>query len=335
MSIQQEIAELSQEVEAFNSIQVEEVEQFRIDYLGKKGKITALFKQFKQVPPEEKKAVGQLINELKTKAQDKVNELKEAAKSAQQNQSVEGLDLTRPVTPQLGSLHPITLTRNRIVDIFTLMGFQPVEGPEVVNDWYNFTALNIPENHPARDMQDTFFIQQNPDIVLRTHTSPVQIQTMENEGVPIKTLSPGRVYRRDNDATHLPVFHQVEGLYVAEGVSFADLKQSLHFFIKEMFGERVRFRMRPSYFPFTEPSAEVDIAFNSKDGQPKWMEVLGCGMVDPEVLKNCGIDPEKYSGFAFGIGIERITMLKYGIEDIRILLENDVRFLSQFSGAWT
>ena len=325
------------EVEAFSSINKEEIENFRIKYLGKKGFLNTFFAEFKNVPNEQKKEFGQIINTLKNAAQDKVNELKEALESKQESKGVYG-DLSRPgESIPLGSRHPISIVKNRIIDIFLRIGFNVSEGPEMEDDWHNFSALNLPEYHPARDMQDTFFIQTNPDVLLRTHTSSVQVRYMENNKPPIRTISPGRVYRNEAiSARSHCFFHQVEGLYVDKGVSFADLKQTLQYFTTEMFGKS-KIRLRPSYFPFTEPSAEVDVYWGLETETDYrmtkgtgWLEIMGCGMVDPNVLKNCGIDPEIYSGFAFGMGIDRIAMLLHQIPDIRMFAENDVRFLEQF-----
>jgi len=295
-----------------------------------------LFAAFKSVPNESKKEFGQVINTLKQNAQVKVDTYK-GTFEAESNDSE--IDLTRPISlNNLGSRHPISLVRNQIVDIFNRIGFTVSEGPEIEDDWHNFSALNLPEEHPARDMQDTFFIQTNPDVLLRTHTSSVQVRYMENNKPPIRTLSPGRVYRNEAISARAHcIFHQVEGLYIDENVSFADLKQALLYFAKEMFGEKTKIRLRPSYFPFTEPSAEVDVSCNICNSKgcnvckyTGYLEILGCGMVDPNVLENCGIDSKKYTGYAFGMGIERIAMLKYGVKDLRLFFENDVRFLKQF-----
>jgi len=323
--------EIRQEIEAYPINNAEELEKYRIKYIGSKGLLKELFGAIKDVPNERKKEYGQLVNAVKQAAEEKFEQHKEQLETGKTKQATH-LDLSLPVNQyQLGSRHPLSIVRNEIIQIFRRIGFTIAEGPEIEDDWHNFTALNIPQDHPARDMQDTFFLQKNPDIVLRTHTSPVQVRTMETTKPPIKTLSPGRVYRSDNDSTHSPVFHQIEGLYIDENVSFADLKQTLYYFISEMFGDR-ELRFRPSFFPFTEPSAEMDIEW-MKDGKKSWMEILGCGMVDPAVLENCGIDSTKYTGYAFGIGVERIAMLKYNIRDIRLFYENDVRFLKQFSSA--
>ncbi|CAM4080053.1 phenylalanine--tRNA ligase subunit alpha [Gillisia limnaea] len=324
-------------VAGFQASNKEEVEAFRIKYLGKKGFLNQFFAEFKNVPNDEKKEFGQAINTLKTTAQEKVALLKDAFEGAQEENGVYG-DLSRPSEPvEIGSRHPISIVKNQIIEIFSNIGFNVSEGPEIEDDWHNFTALNLPEYHPARDMQDTFFIQTDPDILLRTHTSSVQVRYMENNQPPIRTISPGRVFRNEAiSARSHCIFHQVEGLYIDKDVSFADLKQTLLYFTKQMFGKS-RIRLRPSYFPFTEPSAEVDIYWGLETETDYritkgtgWLEIMGCGMVDPNVLKNCGIDPTEYSGFAFGMGIERIAMLLYQIGDIRMFYENDIRFLEQF-----
>lgn len=310
-----------------------ELEELRIKFLGKKGVLADFYASLKEIPNEEKRSFGALINELKQNASSKIEELKKELSSSQQKASADAIDLTLPGTRlEQGSQHPLTLVKNELVDIFGRIGFDISDGPEVVDEWKNFTALNMPEDHPARDMQDTFFVENLDNHVLRTHTSGVQVQEMLSTEPPIRTIAPGMVFRKDNDATHSPFFHQVEGLYVDEGVAFTDLKQTLYYFVKEMFGEGTDFRLRPSYFPFTEPSAEMDIRWN-KGGKDSWMEILGCGMVDPAVLDNCNIDSKKYTGYAFGIGIERIAMLKYGVTDIRMFYENDIRFLEQFTSA--
>ncbi len=328
------------EIEKFTTQAKEDIENFRIKYLGKKGLLNEFFAEFKNVPNEQKKEFGQTINKLKTVAQDKVNALKEALENNAEEKGVYG-DLTRPAEPiEIGARHPISLVKNQITEIFARIGFNVSEGPEIEDDWHNFTALNLPEYHPARDMQDTFFIQTNPDILLRTHTSSVQVRYMENNQPPIRTISPGRVYRNEAiSARSHCFFHQIEGLYIDKEVSFADLKQTLQYFTKEMFGKS-KIRLRPSYFPFTEPSAEIDVYWGLETETDYkitkgtgWLEIGGCGMVDPNVLTNCGIDPTVYSGFAFGVGIDRIAMLLHQISDIRLLSENDVRFLSQFKSA--
>ncbi|WP_454952453.1 phenylalanine--tRNA ligase subunit alpha [Capnocytophaga granulosa] len=327
-------------VEAFATEKKEELEQFRLEYLGKKGLLNDLFAKFKEVPKEEKKEFGQIINELKSKAEAKINELKEKL-GGQASAAPAYNDLTRPAFPmEIGSRHPVSLIKNKIVEIFANIGFSIAEGPEIEDDWHNFTALNLPEYHPARDMQDTFFIQTRPDILLHTHTSSVEVRYMEQNQPPIRIIAPGRVYRNEDiSARSHCLFHQIEGLYIDTNVSFADLKQTLLYFTKEMFGKS-KIRLRPSYFPFTEPSAEMDIYWglnNEIDYRitkgTGWLEIMGCGMTDPNVLKNCNIDPEKYSGFAFGIGLERVAMLLYQIGDIRAFYENDVRFLEQFKSS--
>ena len=331
------IQELLEEVEKLKASNLEEVEALRIKYLSKKGSLNALMADFRNVPAEMKKEVGMKLNDLKAKAQEKIAALKEAVDT--QDCGTGELDLTRTAYPvSLGTRHPLTIVKNEIVDIFSRLGFTLAEGPEIEDDWHVFSALNFPPEHPARDMQDTFFIEKNPDILLRTHTSSIQVRTMEHQKPPIRVICPGRVFRNEaiSYRAHC-IFHQVEGLYVDENVSFADMKQSILYFAKEMFGEKSRIRMRPSYFPFTEPSAEVDVSCNLCGGKgcnvckhTGWLEIMGCGMVDPNVLEASGIDPEKYSGFAFGMGVERIAMLKFGVKDLRLYFENDVRFLRQF-----
>ncbi|MFK5973637.1 MAG: phenylalanine--tRNA ligase subunit alpha [Flavobacteriaceae bacterium] len=328
------------EVEKFTADSKEAVEAFRIKYLGKKGLLNLFFAEFKNVPNDQKKIFGQTINTLKNTATQKVNTLKKALEDKVDEKSMYD-DLTRPGEPiELGARHPISIVKNQIIDIFSRIGFNVSEGPEIEDDWHNFTALNLPEYHPARDMQDTFFIQTNPDILLRTHTSSVQVRYMEKNKPPIRTISPGRVYRNEaiSSRSHC-FFHQVEGLYIDKDVSFADLKQTLQFFTKELFGKS-KIRLRPSYFPFTEPSAEVDVYWGLETETDYrmtkgtgWLEIMGCGMVDPNVLINCDIDPEEYSGFAFGMGIDRIALLLHQISDIRLLSENDLRFLEQFKSA--
>ncbi len=328
------------EVEKFTADSVEAVEEFRIKYLGKKGLLNDFFAEFKNVANDQKKEYGQAINTLKQKATEQVNVLKNSLDTTSEEQGIYG-DLSRPGEPiELGARHPISIVKNQIIEIFSRIGFNVSEGPEIEDDWHNFTALNLPEYHPARDMQDTFFVQTNPDILLRTHTSSVQVRYMENNKPPIRTISPGRVYRNEAiSARSHCFFHQVEGLYIDKDVSFADLKQTLQFFTTELFGKS-KIRLRPSYFPFTEPSAEVDVYWGLETETDYkmtkgtgWLEIMGCGMVDPNVLTNCGIDPEEYSGFAFGMGIDRIALLLHQISDIRLLSENDVRFLEQFRSA--
>ena len=323
-------------VNKFKSESKEEVEAFRVKYLGKKGILNYFFDAFKTLPSEQKKEFGALLNKLKNAVVEKVKVLQSETETQLPTSSF--IDLSRPGFPfEMGSRHPLSLVKNRIVDIFAQIGFNISEGPEIEEDWYNFTALNLPEHHPARDMQDTFFIQKDPDILLRTHTSSVQVRYMENYHPPIRTISPGRVFRNEAiSARSHCIFHQVEGLYIDKNVSFADLKQTLLYFTKSLFGKS-KIRLRPSYFPFTEPSAELDIYWGLDTETDYritkgtgWLEIMGCGMVDPNVLKNCKIDPEEYSGYAFGMGIERIAMLLYQIGDIRLFFENDVRFLSYF-----
>ena len=323
-------------IKKFNSDKVDKLDDFKINYLGRKGIVNDLFSKFKEVPDAEKKEVGLKINELKNLVQNKYDELVNKIGSDQDNLSSE--DISKPGFPiKSGSLHPITIIKNKVIDIFSQVGFDLSDGPEIEDDWHNFTALNLPKDHPARDMQDTFFIQTNPDILLRTHTSSVQVRYMENNSPPINIISPGRVYRNEAiSARSHCLFHQVEGIVVDENISFANLKQMVLYFTKAMFGKS-KLRFRPSFFPFTEPSAEVDIYWGLESESDYrltkgtgWLEIMGCGMVDPKVLENCNIDPEKYSGYAFGLGIERIAMLIYEIPDIRLFFENDVRFLEQF-----
>ena len=334
------IEELIAEAEAFKTQSKEEIEAFRIKYLGKKGLLNVFFAEFKNVANDQKKEFGQTINKLKKTAEDKVSFLKEELES---NDNVKNIydDLSRPGAPiQIGARHPISIVKNQIINIFSHIGFNVSEGPEIEDDWHNFTALNLPEYHPARDMQDTFFIQRNPDALLRTHTSSVQVRYMENNKPPIRTISPGRVYRNEAiSARSHCFFHQVEGLYIDRDVSFADLRQTLQHFTTEMFGKS-KIRLRPSYFPFTEPSAEMDVYWGLETQADYkitkgtgWLEIGGCGMVDPNVLENCKIDSTKYSGFAFGVGVDRIAMLLHQIGDIRLLSENDVRFLEQFKSS--
>ncbi|WP_264548504.1 phenylalanine--tRNA ligase subunit alpha [Flavobacterium sp. N2820] len=329
-----------EEVKAFQTDNKEQLEAFRIKYLGSKGLLKDFFAEFKNVPNEQKKEFGQVINELKTSAEEKVKNIQDALENKEEAKGIYD-DTTRPgEAMNIGSRHPISIVKNQMIDIFSTIGFNVSEGPEIEDDWHNFTALNLPEYHPARDMQDTFFIQTNPDVLLRTHTSSVQVRYMENNKPPIRTISPGRVFRNEavSSRSHC-IFHQVEGLYIDKDVSFADLKQTLLYFTKEMFGKS-KIRLRPSYFPFTEPSAEIDIYWGLKTETDYritkgtgWLEIGGCGMVDPNVLKNCGINPDEHTGFAFGMGVERIAMLLYQIGDIRMFYENDVRFLEQFKSS--
>lgn len=333
------IRELTAAIQSESLSSKEELEQFRLRYLSKKGIIATLFDAFRQLTPEEKKETGQLLNELKQQAQNLFNEKTEQLEAASTGTSTHHIDITRPVNHFLtGSKHPLSMVLEEINDIFTRLGYTVSEGPEIEDDWHNFSALNFPPEHPAREMQDTFFISMNPEIALRTHTSSVQVRVMESSQPPIRTISPGRVYRNEAISARAHcLFHQVEGLYINKNVSFAHLKHDLFFFAREMFGEDTRIRLRPSYFPFTEPSAEMDVSCNICKGEgcpickySGWLEIMGCGMVDPNVLINCNIDPEIYSGFAFGMGIERIAMLKFQVKDIRLFFENDLRFLHQF-----
>lgn len=336
---QEKIETIKAAIEAADANSPEELESYRMEYISKKSVVGELFAGMGKIPNEEKKSYGQLVNGVKQLAEEKFQDLIEKVNQANKKSKSAGIDLTLPPSNQsLGGIHPLTATRQRIIDIFERIGFNLSEGPEIEDDWHNFTALNFPENHPAREMQDTFFIEKNPDIALRTHTSSVQVRVMENQKPPIRTLSPGRVYRNEAISARAHcIFHQVEGLYVDENVGFADLKNTLYHFAKEMFGKETKVRFRPSYFPFTEPSAEIDITCLICGGKgcnvckgSGWVEIGGSGMVDPNVLENCGIDSKKYTGFAFGMGIERIAMLKYQIKDLRLFTENDVRFLRQF-----
>ena len=336
----EQIEKIKNEIAAAQSSNADEPEAFRIKYLGTKGLVKAIMGEMKNVPPEQKREFGQVLNEFKMFVEARFEELKAATENAPHATSDFDFSLPGDELP-LGSRHPISLVRNQIVAIFRRLGFAVAEGPEIEDDWHNFGALNLPENHPARDMQDTFYINQNPAWVLRTHTSSVQVREMEKGKLPIRMIMPGRVFRNETISARAHCFfHQVEGLYIAENVSFADLKQTLYFFVQEMFGNNFKVRFRPSYFPFTEPSAEMDISCLICGGtgcnvckHTGWVEILGCGMVHPNVLTNCSIDPNKYTGFAFGMGIERITMLKYQVKDLRLFSENDVRFLRQFTSA--
>ena len=341
MIMQQQIDQYTAEIEEYAPAGAAELEAFRIRYLGTKGIIKELFEQFKTVSPDEKRVLGKVLNQFKQLAETKYNVYKDAFDAGSQAATTEG-DLTLPGEGYaVGSRHPLSLVRNEIIDIFKRLGFVVAEGPEIEDDWHNFSALNFPEEHPARDMQDTFFIKKNngrDDIALRTHTSSVQVRMMENGKPPFRAIMPGRVYRNEAISARAHCFfHQVEGLYIDENVSFADLKQTLYHFVQELYGEGTKVRFRPSFFPFTEPSAEMDISCTICKGAgcnmckyTGWVEILGCGMVDPNVLENCGIDSKKYTGFAFGMGIERIANLKYVIRDLRLFSENDVRFLAQF-----
>ena len=333
----QKIEQLKALAENFQAKTLEEVEVLRIKYLSKKGEISALFDEFRNVPNEEKREIGQMLNALRQLATDRINTLRDSLNAT--SATAERQDLTRTAEPiELGARHPLSLVRNEIIDIFSRIGFTIAYGPEIEDDWHVFSALNFPPEHPARDMQDTFFVEKNPGILLRTHTSSVQVRVMTSHKPPIRVLCPGRVYRNEAISYRAHCFfHQIEGLYVDRNVSFADLKQALLYFAKEIFGEKTNIRLRPSYFPFTEPSAEMDISCNICGGKgcpfckyTGWVEILGCGMVDPNVLEACGIDSKEFSGYAFGMGVERITNLKYSIKDLRLFSENDVRFLKQF-----
>ena len=334
------IKRLKEEIGALTASDLNELESLRIKYLSKKGEITSLFNEFRNVPAEQKREVGKLLNELKDEALQKINSLKERISDNKQTDTE--IDLTRSAYPvKLGTRHPISIVKNEICDIFGKLGFSIAEGPEIEDDWHVFSSLNFPEDHPARDMQDTFFIQRSPDVLLRTHTSSVQTRVMEKTQPPIRIICPGRVYRNEAISTRAHCFfHQVEALYVDKNVTFADLKQALLFFAKEMFGANTKIRLRPSYFPFTEPSAEMDISCNLCGGKgcsfckgTGWVEILGCGMVDPNVLEACGIDSKVYTGYALGMGIERVTNLKYQVKDLRMFSENDKRFLEEFEAA--
>ena len=331
------INNLIEEIMSFSASSVADIEEFRIKYLSKRGKISNLFDDFRSVSPEQKKIIGEKLNEVKKLAQAKLVEINRLFEP--KSYKTLEIDYTLPGDPMpVGSRHPVSIVRNEIIDIFSRLGFTVSEGPEIEDDWHNFSALNFPEAHPARDMQDTFFIRKDPDILLRTHTSSVQVRVMERQKPPIRTLSPGRVFRNEAiSARHHCIFHQVEGLYIDENVSFADMKQALFYFSVEMFGSDTKIRLRPSFFPFTEPSGEMDISCSLCSGRgcnvcknTGWLEIMGCGMVDPNVLEFCGIDPVKYTGYAFGMGIERVCMLKYRVNDLRLYFENDKRFLDQF-----
>lgn len=338
--MKEKIAQLLEKVASFEADNATDLEEFRIQYLSKKGIIPALFNDFKHVDPADRKAMGVLLNDLKSKVQQKLEEGKLAFSSSVQ-QTSHNLDLSLPAGELTGARHPLSIVRNEINGIFSRIGFTISEGPEIEDDFHNFSALNFPEEHPARDMQDTFFISKNPDIALRTHTSSVQVRVMESGKLPIRIIAPGRVFRNEAISARAHcIFHQVEGLYIDKDVSFADLKQTLYYFAKELFGTETKTRFRPSYFPFTEPSAEMDVSCKICGGlgcnickYSGWVEILGCGMVDPNVLEACGIDSTSYTGFAFGMGIERVALLKYQINDLRLFFENDVRFLKQFESA--
>ncbi len=335
----EQIEQITKEIELAVTETKEQLEAFRIRFIGRKSVVTALMGNIKEVAPEQRKEVGQTLNTLKNKAWDKFKALEASLESSNASSAEHG-DLTLPPIPnQLGTIHPITQTKNKITQVFRNIGFNVAEGSEIEDDWHNFTALNFPLNHPAREMQDTFFIEKNPDVLLRTHTSNVQIRLMKDQKPPIRSIMPGRVYRNEAISARAHcLFHQVEGLYVNENVSFRDLKNTLYYFAREMFGKDTKVRFRPSFFPFTEPSAEMDIYWGLETEADYritkgtgWLEILGCGMVDPNVLENCGVDSRKYTGFAFGMGIERIAMLRYKVEDIRLFFENDARFLRQFT----
>nr|WP_139262962.1 phenylalanine--tRNA ligase subunit alpha [Flammeovirga pacifica] len=335
----EQIKKIEEQIEKATAATKEDLENFRVGVVGRKGIIADLFSKMKEVAPEERKTFGQTVNALKNAAQEKFQELQTSLEDAQAS-DINHHDLTLPNVPnEMGTVHPITKVREEISRIFERVGFNISEGPEIEDDWHNFSALNFPPNHPAREMQDTFFLEKDPDIALRTHTSSVQVRVMENQKPPIRTLSPGRVYRNETISARAHcIFHQVEGLYIDKNVSFKDLKDTLYYFAKEFFGPNTKIRLRPSYFPFTEPSAELDVSCTVCSGKgcnickyTGWVEIGGCGMVDPNVLKASGIDPEEYTGFAFGMGIERMTMLKYRINDLRLFTENDLRFLRQFS----
>jgi phenylalanyl-tRNA synthetase alpha chain len=335
--MEERIKKLLEEVESFNAKTKDALEAYRLKYISRKGAVTELFEELKKVSVEEKKRLGKVLNELKQSAEAKFSSLQETIENT--TSSSTDIDLTLPPVPnKVGNLHPLTLVRNRIIEIFERLGFNVADGPEIEDDWHNFSALNFPDNHPAREMQDTFFIEKNPDLLLRTHTSNVQIRLLEKQKPPVRAIMPGRVYRNEAISARAHCFfHQVEGLYVDKNVGFADLKQTLYHFAKEMYGKDVKIRFRPSFFPFTEPSAEIDITCLICKGKgcnvckhSGWVEIAGSGMVHPNVLKHCGIDPEEYTGFAFGMGIERVTMLKYQVNDLRLYSENDIRFLKQF-----
>jgi len=336
---QDKIEELKKEIATFTANSPDELEAYRMRFINKKGVVGELFAAMRDIPNEQKKDYGLQVNSVKQAADAKFQELIERVNAGGKSTKSKDIDLTLPSTTlPVGGIHPLTATRQRIIEIFERIGFNLSEGPEIEDDWHNFTALNFPENHPAREMQDTFFLEKNPDIALRTHTSSVQVRVMENQKPPIRTLSPGRVFRNEAISARAHcIFHQVEGLYVDKNVGFSDLKQTLYHFAKEMFGKNTKVRFRPSYFPFTEPSAEIDISCQLCGGKgcnvckgTGWVEIGGSGMVDPNVLENCGIDSEEFTGFAFGMGIERIAMLKYQIKDLRLFTENDIRFLKQF-----
>jgi phenylalanyl-tRNA synthetase alpha chain len=333
------IAQHKQDIDGYSITDAATLEQYRIHFLGTKGLVKSIMGEMKNVSPDDRKQAGLVLNEFKQYAEEKYNTAKENFGDSTAGAQSKKEDNSLPAPQQrLGARHPLSITMNRMLQVFERIGFTIAEGPEIEDDWHNFTALNLPENHPARDMQDTFYIGKNPDMVLRTHTSSVQVRVMKEGKLPIRQVFPGRVYRNETVSARAHCFfHQIEGLYIDENVSFADLKQTLYYFVQEMFGENVKVRFRPSYFPFTEPSAEMDVSCFICDSKgcnvckhTGWVEILGCGMVHPKVLDNCGIDSNKYTGFAWGMGVERMTMMLYGIKDIRILSENDTRFLEQF-----
>jgi phenylalanyl-tRNA synthetase alpha chain len=336
------IEALKKEISEFSVSSKDELESFRVRFIGSRGAVKALMSEMKNIPADRKKEAGALLNDLKLLAEQAYDSHSQQVNTASSGKEASSIDVTLPGYPNvLGGRHPIRIIENRIISIFNRLGFSVAEGPEIEDDYHNFSALNLPQDHPARDMQDTFYISKNPDWLLRTHTSSIQIREMEKSELPLRIICLGRVYRNETISARAHCFfHQMEGLYIAENVSFADLKQTLYFFVREMFGEQVKVRFRPSYFPFTEPSAEMDISCRICEGEgcsvckkTGWVEILGCGMVHPNVLENCGIDSKKYTGFAFGLGIERIAMLHYQIKDLRYFSENDRRFLQQFVSA--
>jgi phenylalanyl-tRNA synthetase alpha chain len=338
MEINEQLKRIKEEIDTFFTASIDELDRFRLKYLGKKGILTSMFDNIRTIAPEQRKEFGKTVNDLKTQLLTKVEQLKQIIEP-NKVQPIESLDLSRSANSiPLGSRHPIAKVMHNICQVFEKTGFTIADGPEIEDDWHNFGSLNFPPEHPARDMQDTFFINENPDIVLRTHTSSIQVRVMENNRPPIRVICPGRVFRNEAITARAHcIFHQIEGLYIDKGVSFADMKQTLLYFVKEMFGSHVSIRLRPSYFPFTEPSAEMDISCDICGGKgcnlckySGWVEILGCGMVDPNVLENMNINPDQYSGFAFGMGVERITQQLYKTKDIRLFFENDIRFLSQF-----
>lgn len=337
--MREDLEKIKHQIESFEIIRPEQVEEFRLKYLSKKGELNDLIEKFKHVPGDMKREVGQLLNLVKDKAKSKLTEAQSHFEGKIKETKKEQTDFSLPAEKEFsGSRHPLSIVENEVIEIFKKIGFLYAEGPEIEDDWHNFSALNFPQNHPARDMQDTFFIDE--EIALRTHTSSVQVRLMEKQKPPIRAIMPGRVYRNEAISARANCFfHQVEGIYIDKNVSFADLKQTLFYFVKALFGQDIKIRFRPSYFPFTEPSAEMDISCMLCKGKgcnvckyTGWLEILGCGMIDPNVLKACGIDPDEYSGFAFGMGIERLAMLKYEVKDLRTYFNNDIRFLSQFEG---